>query len=789
MHGPGYEAFFTAGGAVLSLARPGPAAAPSATRDVLSLSFAGANPSPQVEAVGQLPGTSNYFLGSSPSQWRTDVPNYSEIVYHDVYPGVDVDFHGDAQGNLEYDFVVAPGADLSQVHVSWQGARSVASDGAGDLLIQTASGQTLTEKAPALSQTVGGVKKAVSGQGVLNADGTVGFTASGYDPTQPLVVDPALIYSTYLGGSGNDDAYAIAVDPSGAAYVAGSTASTDFPGSPVGGAAAGSGGAFVTKLNPAGTAVEYSAYFGAGVAYGVAVDASGQAVVTGSTGGASNFPTTAGALESYGTASGGGFVAKLSETGDDLVYSTYFGQSGTAPAAVAVDVEGDAFVTGSTSYSSSSFFPTTSGAFQTTFPGGPSAFVAKLGPAGALDYGTFLGGSAGSSFGAGIAVDVAGDAFVAGYTGSASFPTLNAYQSAFGSSTYDAFLTKVNPSGSGLIYSTYFGSGNTVKAAGVAVDAQGDALLGGTGVSVPTTTGAYLTSGTAAFAAKFAPSVATLVYSTYLGGGQVGGVAVDSAGDLDLTGQTAGSTFPTTSGAFQTSPGGGGDDAFVARLNPSGSSLLLGSYLGGSGVDVGTGVAVDPLGNTYVTGYTNSSDFPTTSGAFQTTGHTTSASYDAFVSKVALGPRPGLHLDRPRHRQLQQRPAHRHGQLLHRGHGGRQRHRHPVPGGRRRPGYGHGQLFRPVDLDLLLLVPHAARGRRRLHGDRDDGGRHQRPDGRLAGDGGRDAAGGDADGAGDDRRGAAAADGHGERPQRPGRAGDGDDPGVQLHGHDAALQQ
>jgi hypothetical protein len=543
-HGPGFQTFLTASGAVLSLAEPGQGTGP-AMREALQISFAGGDPAAKIEATDQLLSRSNYFVGADASKWLQNVPNYGAVTYHSVYPGIDVQFHGDSQRELEYDFVVAPGADLSRVRVKWQGAQSVTTDGQGDLLIVTGSGRTLTQRPPVLFQTSAGVTTTVSGAYVLNADGTVGFAAQGYDRTRELVVDPSLVYSSYLGGSGDDKAYAVAVFQDGSAYVTGSTTSNDFPtGSALHGSYAGSTDVFVTKMNPSGTGIAFSTFLGGSmidVGYGVALDPSGNAVVVGSTQ-SSNFPTTAGAYQTSNPyAIGTAFVAKLSATGNALLYSTFLGPAGGEAKAVAVDPAGDAFVTGDFAPAGSSF-PTTSGAFQTSAGGGADAFVTKLNPTGtALAYSADLGGS-GGDYGTGIALDAAGDAYVAGYT-TGNFPLANAYQSSIGSATYAAFLTKVNPSGSSKLFSTYFsGSSGDNRSYGVAVDKNGD-------------------------------------------------------GSAYFTGYTTATDFPTTAGAYQTSnPAGGFKSAFVAKLGSTGS-LGYSSYLGGpSGDSQGNAVAFDGHG-------------------------------------------------------------------------------------------------------------------------------------------------------------------------------------------------
>ena len=406
--------------------------------------------------------------------------------------------------------------------------------------------------------------------------------------------------------------------------------------------------AFVTKLNPTGTALVYSTYLG-GTSYdtgtGIAVDTAGNAYVTGTTGSA-DFPTTLGA---YQTTYGGyddAFVTKLNPTGTALVYSTYLGgtsyDTGTG---IAVDTAGNAYVTGTTG---SADFPTTLGAYQTTYGGNGDAFVTKLNPTGtALVYSTYLGGTS-DDVGYGIAVDTAGNAYVTGYTTSYTtspyFPTTaGAYQTSFGGGYDDAFVTKLNPTGTALVYSTYLGGTSDDVGYGIAVDTAGDAYVAGYTTSpFPTTAGAYQTTFGGgyddAFVTKLNPTGTALVYSTYLGGTSYDtgtGIAVDTAGNAYVTGTTGSADFPTTLGAYQTTYGGNGD-AFVTKLNPMGTALVYSTYLGGTGNEVGYGIAVDTAGNAYVTGFTTSTtDFPTTAGAYQTSF---GGGDDAFVAKFALSP-------------------------------------------------------------------------------------------------------------------------------------------------------
>jgi hypothetical protein len=462
-----------------------------------------------------------------------------------------------------------------------------------------------------------------------------------------------LLYSTYLGGSGNEEAWGIAVDTAGDAYVTGTTSSTNFPtttGAFQTAFGAGAAHIFVTKLNATGSARLYSTYLGGssgeGGAPGIAVDSLGNAYVTGGTA-SSNFPTTTGA---YQTIFGGGtdaFVTKLNASGSALVYSTFLGGSGGEGGffRIALDTLGNAYVVGHTS---STNFPTTVGAFQTALIGNVSAYVTKLNATGsALLYSTYLGGSTtqigGGPFkeGIAVAVDTLGNAHVAGATTSSAFPTTPlAFQTMFGGGLADAFVTKLNATGSALLYSTYLGGSGYDAAFGIALDTVGNAYVtGDTGsINFPSSPTAFqpaLNGNSDAFVTKLNATGSALLYSTHLGGsGDEGGrgIALDTAGNAHVAGSTTSSDFPTTAAAAQTAFGHGLSDAFVTKLNATGSGpLLYSTYLGGSANDDGTAIALDSLGAAYVAGVTTSTNFPTTTGAFQTVA---GGAEDAFVAKL-----------------------------------------------------------------------------------------------------------------------------------------------------------
>ncbi len=671
--GNGYSLFLTPTEAVLTLrgpaeagssgfhAAPGPAeraALPPNGGAVLRMKLLGSNPAPRATGLEELPGKSNYFIGNDPKQWRTGVPNYGKVRFESVYPGVDLVYYGN-QRQLEYDFVVAPGADPSAITLGFAGAERLEIDSQGELALQTSAGEVRWHK-PVVYQEVGGVRQMVDGHYVRKGKEAVGFEVASYDPRHALIIDPVLIYSTYLGGSsGPEYGRGIAADSSGNAYVTGITQSADFPIFPNPGAFQpalnGFQNAFVTKLNAAGSALVYSTYLGGSgfdEGNGIAVDSSGNAYVTGSTF-SIDFPTL-NAFQSIPGSNGDAFVTKLNAAGSALVYSTYLGGSfGDDGFAIAVDSSGNAYVTGLTR--SAVNFPKMN-AFQPAFGGGTSdAFVTKLNTTlmgnPSLVYSTYLGGSGDENSigagGAGIAADSSGNAYVTGQTFSANFPIFpnpGALDTTFGGGTSDAFVTKLNTTLMGnpsLVYSTYLGGSGQDIGRGVAVDISGNAYVAGaTGSTDFPTLNAFQSTVGGAFVTKLNATGSALVYSTHLGGisgVDAVGIAVDSSvvppnGFAYITG-LANSGSLATSNAFQPAFGGGTSDAFVAKFDTalSGSpSLVYFSYLGGTGFDQAWGIAVDSSGNAYVTGRTRSLNFPP-ANAFQAA---LGGFEDAFVSKI-----------------------------------------------------------------------------------------------------------------------------------------------------------
>jgi len=656
--GSGYSFFLTQAGAVLSFSRDAHSDA------VLQMQLAGASPSSSIEGLDPLPGKSNYFSGSDASRWRTGVPTYARVKYDNIYPGISLVYYGN-QRQLEYDFVVAPGANPRQIRLSVAGAQQLTVDAQGNLVLHNAAGEVQL-LAPKVYQQIHGQKKEVAGQWTLAADNSAGFRLGAYDRSQPLVIDPVLMYSSFLGGSQKNVLSKIAIDAAGNAYVAGYTASGDFPAAPTPlattfGGGTQSRGAFVAKIDPSGSTLLFSTYLSGSSeldeATGLAVDKSGNVYLGGNTH-STDFPTrsalqsTCATHTSAGTCSSA-FLTKISPTGDSLLFSTYFGGSGGESArGLAIDATGNAYLAGVTS---SVDFPVTSGAAQTKCGGScqQNAFIAKFSPTGdKLIYATYLGGGA-TDDSADLAVDSSGNAYIAGRTTSADFPLAAPYQksctadstSATGACLSTAFVAKLKADGSAFAYSTYLGGSLGSQASAITVDSQGSAYVAGSTQSsdfpvlkafqkscgIDATTAKCSVD---AFVTKFTPTGKALVYSTYLGGtgrDEPSGIAVDAAGNVHIVGSTESADFPTLKPIQAHLKGA--SDAFAVRLNPAGDALMFSTYHGGTATESGNGIALDAKGNIYLAGETTSSDFPT-QHPFQSScaGSCTSA----FITKMAV---------------------------------------------------------------------------------------------------------------------------------------------------------
>ena len=668
--GNGYELFLANHEAVLELRGP------SKTPAVLRMQLAGANPAPRFTALDKLPGISNYFIGNDPKQWHVNIPQYSRVLEQDIYPGVNLVYYG-TQGKLEYDFDVAPGTDPSVIRLAFQGANSIRIDAQGELVAQTAAGEVRLRK-PVAYQEVAGSQKPVTVNYVLEGERSVAFQLAEYDPRQPLVIDPILIYSTYLGGSNIDSSNSIAVAPDNTAFIAGGTFSTDFPTvhalqpNESGGPDFPEDG-FVAKISADGSTLLYSTYLGGkqqDAANGIAVDNFGDAFVTGYTE-SGDFPASTGA---YDTLCGGdgkcgatwnpggfvvtnAFVVKLNPAGSAILYSTFLGVYENVKGwAIAVDDNGTAYVTGSTGANITPTvpilppnvppppFPITPNAFQGTYGGGSTnAFLIQIDASGTtLLYSSYLGGNT-EDIAYGIAVDSKDNTYITGLTYSTNFPTAGTplLQAAYGGAG-DAFVAKFTTTASGaasLPYSTYLGGAGLDQGNAIAVDSNGNAYIAGLTDSAafgfnpngfqPTNKGEG-----DAFVAELT-TTGTLSYFTYLGGTHADsatGIAVDSTFNAYVTGTTASADFPMAGAVFQPAYGGGNTDGFVAKIGPGGTPLVYSSYLGGTNAELATGIAVDTSGSAYVTGQTCSQDFPLANPLQAVPG----GNCDAYIAKVSI---------------------------------------------------------------------------------------------------------------------------------------------------------
>ncbi len=680
VQGGGHSIYFTAEEVVMAL-----------DETVLRMRFVGAKATLPLGAEKRA-AKINYLIGNDPAQWQTNVPTYGQVVYQDLYPGIDLRYAGQT-GALKYTFVVQPGADVSHIRLACGGAAGLRLDEAGNLLI-LAGGSELKDTKPHAYQEIGGRRVAVETEFVLHGVRTYGLAVRGdYDPRYPLVIDPTLLYSTYLGGGaslgmavGNDRGEDIALDGAGNAYVTGYVETTDFPTrNPYQGTYGGNyGDAFIAKIDPSqsgAASLVYATYLGGesgDVSRDIAVDGAGNAYVSGTTL-SPNFPVQNAYRDQCNQCDREGgigdvFVAKLNADGNGLLYSTYLGgtENDITYGGIAVAGAGSVYVAG---YTMSPDFPTTAGAFDTTcgtdgncnynagdsIPYFSDVFVTrfdttKSGNA-SLVYSTYLGGSD-RDFGLGLALDGADNIYVTGYTDSANFPTQNACQE---TNPYpgvaDVFVTKFNATGTNLLYSTYLGGTGGDRAWDIAVDGAGSAYVtGDTNSNDFPTRNAYqgtIHSFVDAFVARIDTTqsgAASLVYSTYLGGShfeESRGIALDGAGNAYVAGSTTSPDFPTTAGAFDTTCGTDGNcnadplyssDAFVTQFNATGDDLFSSTYLGGSNREFCYDIALDGAGNLYVTGETESTDFPT-QNAFQETH--AGGDRDAFVAALSVD-RPDL---------------------------------------------------------------------------------------------------------------------------------------------------
>jgi hypothetical protein len=652
--GPGYTLFLTPTEAVLSLSKKSGEGHGNRWSELnhritessnhpptLTMRLAGANPAARVSGAEKLPGVSNYLVGNDPKRWQRGVPTYRKVRYEQVYPGIDLVYYGRSQAGsereLEYDFIVAPGADPDRIALTFAGADRVRLDGRGDLVLQTGDA-TVRWRKPVCYQEIAGRRVPVEGAYVRRPDRSVAFDVGGYDRTLPLTIDPSLNYSTFLGGSYDDYGASITVDADGFIYVSGSTNSPNFPlRSPLpmpGGTGVVLGtDAFVTKLTPDGQAFVFSTYFGGSGDEGaaLAIDPARNIYIAGGTS-STNLPTAT-PLHSYRGRTDA-FLASVTSDGSTLRYSTYLGgQDVDWASGIAVDNTGAAYVVGLTS---STDFPTVN-AWRTAKAGSHDAFVARMNPAGTgLEYSTYVGG-AGEDWPGRIAVDPDRRACVTGYTSSLNFPRTRALQTAHGGGVYDSFVTVLNSTGTLPAYSTYLGGSANDYGYSITCDARGAAYVCGetSSPNFPTRLPLQANLGGASdiFVTKIAPDGSSLTYSTYLGGSQWDqalGIAVHSDGSCYVTGLTNSTDFPVLNPAQANATGY--VDAIVARLNAAGSALIYSTYLGRADWDSGVGIAAGNSGDSYVIGRTTSPNFPTVNPLTTTRRGGT----DAFILRFGL---------------------------------------------------------------------------------------------------------------------------------------------------------
>ena len=636
--GAGYIAFITDSGAVFSLSNR------QTGRATLELSYIGGRATPL--GMQALASHSNYFVGD---RSITQIPNFAGVESRNIWPGVDLVYHANRQ-QLEYDFRFAAGIEISRARIGITGADKLTVAANGDLIAHTAAGDLLQKRPVAYQLNPDGQRTAVQVAYSLRGN-VVSFKAGMYDHARPLIIDPTLAYSTYLGGNSGDEANSIAVDSAGSAYVTGNSESTNFP---------VKGGfqptrttpcptTFVTKFAPDGKSLVYSTFLGNGcgdAGFGIAVDRFGDAYVVGATFDP-NFPGNHLGPQSP---DGNAFAAKINPAGNVLVYGVTFGgssQNRAAANALAIDGSGNAYITG---FTGSADFPVTANAFQHVYPTGAtqSAFVAKLNFSGtAFVYASFYGGHH-ITAGNGIGIDGSHNAYVTGFTNTTVPTTAGAFIRNKPTKTcperpgpcrgFSAFVAKFNSTGTALVYATYLAGNGDDIGEGIAVQNGFGFVTGQTfSTNFPTTAGAFRRTapGTGdAFVTKVNPSGGSLAWSTYLGGKATDegkSIAVDSTGHPHVAGATTAQTFPVKNAIQSTFAGT--QDGFLTKLAANGGSLIYSTFLGGSNQDFATAVRLDGAGNAYVCGTSQSPNFPTTAGAFQ---RTSSGPLDesAWVAKV-----------------------------------------------------------------------------------------------------------------------------------------------------------
>ena len=607
---------------------------------VVTMKFAGALAAtqPVIKPGFDTGERTNYILGFDTQQWKVNLPVFSAIRYAGIWPGVELRYEAH-EARLKSEYVVAPGASLDSILLRFDSMATIAADGSLHL---TAGSGEFVEAAPTLYQMDNGRRRVVSGGFRRASSESIGFYASGYDPTKPLVIDPFIVFSGYFGGSSQDNITAVKIDNSGNIVVAGWTTSSDLPSS--NGARKIRGGgvdAFIASFRPNGGGLNYCTYLGGSGddrAFGLAIDTNGNPFLTGWTSSV-NFPLVV-PLQAKLGGTRDAFVAKLNAAGNTLLFSTYLGGSSVdAGYGIAINSANEVVIGGDTS---STDLATTAGVVQRTFGGGQDVFVAKLTASNSLLFLTYLGGS-GMDHCNSIATISAGGIVIGGYTRSSNFPTSGRFKPIFQTKllgSQDAFVTKLNVSGTNYIFSTYLGGtvglmNGSEQVNGVAMDSQTIVVAGVTGSpDFPVTVGAFqsqFAGETDGFVTRFGP-FGDVMQSSYLGGvlnDTVSAVALDFHGNPYVTGSTASQDFPVA-GSIQNA-NAGGLDGFAVKMNWTLSTVVWGTYLGGSGSDGANAIAVDTQTSVVIAGQTNSGNFPA-SGNLQ---RSSSETLSSFITKIA----------------------------------------------------------------------------------------------------------------------------------------------------------
>lgn len=623
--GLGYTLFLTPTEAVLSLG--------SREATVVRMRPIGGNPDPRMTGASPQATTSNYLLGNDSRQWRAGVPHYARVRVEGVYPGIDLIYRGN-QRQLEYDFVIAPGADPGRIRLAFQGADAIELGAKGELILRTPNGD-LVQHAPVIYQEMDDKRRFVEGSFVLGTRHEVGFEVGRYDRTRPLIIDPILSSST-----------AMASPPSTALP----PRKVEIPGvgpSSLQPAKNGDNDAFVTKINAAGTAILYSTYLGGSefdAAYGIALDGAGNFYLAGETS-SPDFPGVgSGSIQpAFGGGPNDAFVTKINSTGTAILYSTYLGGSQYDRArGIAVDGAGNACVVGETS--SPTFPGVGPGSIQPAYGGSlRDAFVTKIDPTGtAIVYSTYLGGSS-LDTAIDVEVDTSGNSYVTGGTGPPTFPGVGpgSIQPVYGGGSGDAYVTKIDPEGTTILYSTFLGGNGFDEGSGIAVDGAGNAWVTGGTRSItfpgigPGSIQPANAGGNDAFVTKIDPEGTAIVQSTFLGGSQDDfgvDIAVDVHGSAYVTGSTSSPSFPGVNAGSIQPTHGGIEDVFVTKIHATGTAIVYSTYLGALPQDLGIGIAADLAGSAYVTGVTRSAAFPVSGNPVQPVfgGNT-----DGFVAKIS----------------------------------------------------------------------------------------------------------------------------------------------------------